>query len=107
MSTFDITRAWDGTRTVLDKTRSYHPTTPLTPEQQRAFIAKAKGQDKVIWTVVKAAGSITPRELQAKRPGMLLTSIRRSLNSLTNAGLLRKGEHVINSLGRPEYTWIA
>lgn len=105
---FDPCTQWDGTSIKLDKTRTYHQTTPLSPEQQRAFIAKAKGQDKRVWVALRALTTATPRQIHAHiKEAFGLNEVRRSLNTLTNAGLLRKGECVTNQLGRPEHQWIA
>ena len=104
---FDILTAWDGTSVKLDKLKSYHQTTPLSPEQARKYIAKSKSQDKVIWSMLKARGSATPRQLLASRPGMLLSSVRRSCDTLFNQGLIRRVKFEINELGRPESVWTA
>lgn len=105
MSAFDICAAWNGTSVKLDKLRSYHQTTPLSPEQVRAYIAKSKSQDRQLWSMLRACGSATPRQLLAKRPNMLISSIRRSLNTLTNKGILIKGRCVEGGMGHPEHVW--
>jgi len=102
---FDILTAWDGTSVKLDKLKSYHQTTPLSPEQARKYIAKSKSQDKELWVMLKARGSATPRQLLARRPNMLISSIRRSLNTLTNKGILIKGACVEGGMGHPEHEW--
>ena len=102
---FDILAAWNGTRTIIGREKSYHQTTPLSPEQARKYIAKSKSQDKELWVMLKARGSATPRQLLARRPNMLISSIRRSLNTLTNKGILIKGSCVEGGMGHPEHEW--
>ena len=102
---FDILTAWDGTSVKLDKLKSYHQTTPLSPEQARQYIAKSKSQDKAVWAMMMACKTSTPRQLLARRPNMLISSIRRSLNTLTNKGILIKGACVEGGMGHPEHEW--
>lgn len=106
---FTITpQVWNGTSEKLTKRRSYHPTTPLTNDQQADYISKAKGQDKNVLAELKL-GRGTPREIYARMnsqgKAILLTSVRRSLDSLGNLGMAKKVDMVTNDLGRPETVW--
>lgn len=106
---FTITpKVWNGTSEKLTKGRSYHPTTPLTNDQQAEYIAKAKGQDKKVLEELKL-GRGTPREIfarmNAQGKAILLNSVRRSLDTLWNLGIAKKVDMVTNDLGRPETVW--
>lgn len=108
METFDICRAWNGTSIKLDKSRSYHPTTPLTNDQQAEYIAKAKGQDMEVLAELKINRG-TPRQVYArlneKGIPVLLTSVRRSINTLFNAGQVKRVAWERNELRHREAVW--
>lgn len=106
---FTITpQVWNGTSEKLTKRRSYHPTTPLTNDQQAEYIAKAKGQDKEVLEELKL-GSGTPRQiyarLNAKGKAILLTSVRRSADTLSNEGRIKRIGWHRNELKRREAVW--
>lgn len=103
---FDPCINWNGCSEKLDKARSYHTTTPLTPEQQRMFIAKAKGQDKEVLAYLQLVKKATPTQVHQQFAGkMLKSSVRRTLNTWTNRGVLRKGEAVPGPYKHVEHEW--
>lgn len=106
---FTITpQVWNGTSEKLTKRRSYHPTTPLTNDQQADYISKAKGQDKKVLEELKL-GRGTPRQvyarLNANGTSMLLTSVRRSIDTLSNEGKIKRVDWHMNELKRREAVW--
>jgi hypothetical protein len=89
----------------------YWPTTPLPIAQLADAIKRAEQQDEAVLAIFRSVGgSLTPSQVQSIGVGnglhWLLTSVRRSMTNLTNAGVLvhlhdtRPGPH-----GRPEGLW--
>jgi len=91
--------------------RPYWPTTPLPIAQLADAIKRAEQQDEAVLAIFRSVGgSLTPSQVQSigecNGRGWLLTSVRRSMTNLTNAGVLvhlhdtRPGPY-----GRPEGLW--
>jgi hypothetical protein len=95
--------------------RAYYQTTPLTTEQLTQAFREAGAQDDLVLAVYRTAatigtGLLSPSQVHAagrvRGSQWLLTSVRRSIATLTEAGVLfktdtcRMGPH-----GRPEYCW--
>jgi hypothetical protein len=102
---FNITTAWNGTREVLGRTRSYHDTLhlPDAPEREK----KCGKQDAAILRAMQMMRTATPSEVHTYFAGAyLLTSVRRSMTNLTERGRLRKLEQVPGPCGSPETRWM-
>lgn len=87
---------------------AYFNTTGLTGRQLVAAARVAKGQDAAVLEVFHGAGRpLSPSEVHARMPGrVLLTSVRRAISNLTNAGALVKlDSHTDGPHGRPEGLW--
>jgi hypothetical protein len=89
--------------------RSYHNTTGSGGGTLDKYEAKARTQELAVsrWFVMHA-GDYTPSEVWgAVFTRMVpLTSVRRAMTNLTNAGVLEKTEKQRAGLyGRPEYAW--
>jgi len=87
---------------------SFHNTTGLTGRQLIAASRVAKGQEAAVLEVFHAAGrALSPSEVHARMPGrVLLTSVRRAISNLTNAGALVKLDQVQpGPFGQPEHLW--
>jgi hypothetical protein len=73
------------------------------------FNARAKAQDRAILDVFADLGALTPSQAwhAVSRYNWPLTSVRRSITTLTASGRLRKLEHKVTGYyGRPEHVWI-
>lgn len=88
----------------------FYPTTPLSADQLRGAIATAEMQDEAVLAIFRSTSQpLAPS--QVWRIGCdggrawLLTSVRRSINTLTNAGVLaRTPELHSGPYGRPEHS---
>lgn len=88
------------------------PTTPLTREQMAAALRTVDRQDEAVLAIFRHH---VERELAASQAweiarqhgqSTLLTSVRRSINTLTNCRVLERGERIHDGPnGRPERTW--
>jgi Fe2+ or Zn2+ uptake regulation protein len=91
----------------------YYNTTALRGNDLRRAIGSAKGQDERIYALMKALNSkLTPLEVHRNYekhfPLTPITSIRRSMNTLTKNGLLIKLEtKKLEVYGAPNYQWRA
>jgi hypothetical protein len=92
------------------KRRSYYDTTriPLTELAQAA--RRAEMQDDAVLAVFRAHLVMAParclEQLHAAGVPILITSVRRSISSLTSAGVLRKSpETVPGPYGAKEHLW--
>ena len=93
---------------------TYHNTLAHEGEQLRSYEAKAMTQDERIlwwldnmnWFDSRDQGW-TPSELNKEcLPNAPITSVRRSMNSLTNQGkLIKTDEQRMGPFGRPETVW--
>ena len=105
---FAITPAvWNGKSERLGKQRSYHPTISVNDEPERE--AMCSQQDGWVlkslqWHRNPATASQIHKELMGD---MLLSSIRRSLNTLMRKGLVRKVGTIPGPYKHPETTWTA
>lgn len=100
------------TQLVLDlPLRRYFPTVPLSPEALAEAVLQAKEQDAAVLALFDAhPGPMPPSEVwqlgQAHGRRWLLTSVRRSINTLTRAQVLVKLADTVPGLyGRPEHLW--
>jgi len=88
---------------------TYHNTLAHDGDQLREYQAKALRQDDVIlaWFEERYSYGFTPSAINLLvLPNAPLTSVRRSLNTLTNEGKLVKTDETRNSeWGRPEHVW--
>lgn len=102
---FDLTR-----RPRRDRAAFYN-TTGLTGDGLAQATTNARKQDVLVLTIFRGArGALTPSEVwrQGAENGSdwLLTSVRRSMNTLTREGLLEKCETLRDGpFGRGEHTW--
>ncbi len=89
----------------------FYNTTVETGERLKPYAAAAKSQDDIILSFFtsKYNKEFTPEEvwnLNATLHCAPITSIRRSITSLTSAEfLIKTGNRKISSLGRPAHTW--
>jgi Fe2+ or Zn2+ uptake regulation protein len=88
---------------------SYHQTqTGLSDEQVASFTAQAARQEEAILAYFKTnPGEYSPETIQEKvLPQAPITSVRRAMTNLTEAGLLKKtGRKEAGRYGRPVGTW--
>ena len=90
----------------------YWPTTPLTREQLAGAIKIAEQQDEAVLAIFRGHHGQSLAPSQVWQIGLnggrywLLTSVRRSITNLTNAGVLQRvpGTHA-GPYGRPEHVW--
>ena len=92
------------------KARSYFDSTFLPRAQLAQAIARAEQQDEQVLAVFRACARLTPsacqRELESLGVSMLLTSVRRSITTLTDAGALRKtADKLPGPYRMPEFVW--
>jgi Fe2+ or Zn2+ uptake regulation protein len=95
----------------MQQTLSFHNTTNLIGQQLQDSIQTAERQDEVIEKIfIQAANALSPSKVHSycemKGYNYLLTSVRRTINTLTNAGkLAHTGKSVTSPYGRPEGLW--
>lgn len=92
----------------MSATVPFHDTIGLSPRQLIAASRVAKGQEAAVLDVFHAAGRpLSPSEVHARMPGrVLLTSVRRAMSNLTNAGALVKLDSLVDGpFGKPEHRW--
>lgn len=92
------------------KVRSYYDSTCLPVSALVAAITRAKGQDDQVLATFRAHAVLTPsacqRHLEAAGVRILLTSVRRSISTLTGAGVLVKTSiKRTGPFGAAEYEW--
>lgn len=92
--------------------RSYFNTVCESGQLLFDFEKKAKGQDLIVLNVfaAKSGHSFTPADIEAllleKGETMLLTSIRRSISSLTDRGyLIKTGDKKPGKWNRNNFKW--
>lgn len=90
----------------------YWPTTPLSLSQLAGAIRIAEQQDEAVLAIFRAlhSSSLAPSQVwqtgTANGRHWLLTSVRRSITNLTNAGVLVRASRLHDGpYGRPEHTW--
>jgi len=89
---------------------SYHNTTHSTGSELDQYEAKAKTQEDRImdWFKSQSRGYCSPALIHAQvfHQSVPITSVRRAMTNLANAGELEKTDlQVKGPYGRPEYTW--
>lgn len=92
----------------MSATVPFHDTIGLSPRQLIAASRVAKGQEAAVLDVFHAAGRpLSPSEVHARMPGrVLLTSVRRAISNLTNAGALVKLDQTVpGPYSMPEHLW--
>lgn len=93
---------------------SYHNTTSEGGESLRTYRQIARGQDREVldFFATRKTNPSTPSEVHdalyaGQRGNTPLTSVRRAITNLTNAGLLKKTNLKKRGVyGRPEGCWI-
>ena len=92
----------------------YYNTTGLTGSELEQSTEEAKSQDQVILSIFKECAAdkyISPfyvkSVLEARNRNILITSIRRSITTLTNENKLVKSDKATlkGVYGRPNYGW--
>lgn len=85
----------------------YFNTTNETGETLKTYRAKAAEQDARILAIMQDIGVASPSQVhKAMNTTAPLTSVRRAMTNLTNAGKLTKMEHkIVGPFGRREHTW--
>lgn len=105
----DLDYAWRPRQTRA----AYFNTTALTGEALASARKAAKGQDVLVLAILRArAVPMTPsdvwRAASSAGSDLLLTSVRRSMSTLTREQLLVKLETTAEGpFGRPERQWVA
>jgi len=92
----------------MSATVPFHNTLGLTGRQLVAASRVARGQEAAVLDVFHAAGRpLSPSEVHARMPGrVLLTSVRRAISNLTNAGALVKLDQTVpGPYSMPEHLW--
>lgn len=92
----------------MSATFPFHNTAGLTGRQLIAAARVARGQEAAVLDVFRAAGRpLSPSEVHARMPGrVLLTSVRRAISNLTQAGALVKLDQMQSGpFGMPEHLW--
>lgn len=91
---------------------TYYNTTQETGQDLREFQQKAQTQDSTIATFfeLNPGQMFTPWEIQSLAftpPAPPITSVRRSMNTLTRAGLIEKTRHLkeVGEYGRRSFAW--
>lgn len=81
------------------KQRSYYDTTHLSPLKLTAAIATAETQDAAVLAVFRTVRQAAPSKvleiIEEHRGRILITSVRRSIASLTRDGLLVKTDTLV------------
>jgi len=88
----------------------YYNTTELEPEQVKRYTKKAVSQDDAILEYFRSHpfdSGLTPSDINnAVLPLAPITSVRRAMTNLTNAGVLVKTSELrTGPYGRPEGVW--
>lgn len=91
---------------------TYYNTNSEVGEQLNNAVKAASVQDNTVYNIVKSKGTATAWHIYSDllfigKSGILITSIRRSLNTLEKNGKVRKVQQVKNHFGRKEWTWQA
>ena len=86
---------------------TYYNTTRMSGSDLSEAKKKAASQDAIILEFFQAGGSWTPSEVnRVLLQNTPITSVRRSITNLTEAGLLVKTEEQrMGPYKRPEYVW--
>lgn len=87
---------------------NYHNTTHSTGSELAGYEAKAANQEDVILKMFDNLGvGCTPSDVQTMAlPNAPITSVRRAMTNLTDAGKLTKTTNQrMGGWGRPEYVW--
>lgn len=96
-----------------DRTEAYYNTTDEVGDQLKQHRRKAVEQDTAVLEFYSCLAAASPSQCHEMliKAGVIsgatpLTSIRRSITSLTTRGLLVKtDQRVIGAYGRPEFCW--
>lgn len=94
-----------------NKITMFYNSTSLTGQELKQAVSIASKQDEAITLIFRTGKPYTPSEIMTlcNRAGhsYLLTSVRRSITSLTDRGVLRNtGNFKQGPYGRPEGVWI-
>ena len=89
---------------------TYHNTTNESGQQLRLYQKAAMNQDTKIIELIKfyRLEKFSPKDINLLYPvaGTPITSIRRSINTLTKRGELTKTDEKVPGIyGRPEHVW--
>jgi Fe2+ or Zn2+ uptake regulation protein len=92
---------------------TFYNTSNETNPQLNEFRKVAEKQDAKVLNVLQKHGELTAwqvvnkiaAESMAYEKGMLLTSVRRSLNTLYKHGVIMKSKQVVNHFKRKEWKW--
>ena len=89
---------------------TYYNTNSEVGEQLNKAVKAANVQTEKVYNILNGKGTATAWHIYSDisfigQKGMLITSIRRSLNTLEKEGKVRKVEQVRNHFGRKEWTW--
>lgn len=87
--------------------RVYFSTTRLPPEELAQAIAAAADQTERVLAVFRARVALTPSQAHGYMPGNApITSIRRAISVLTDAGALVKTDrYLVGPHGAKEHVW--
>lgn len=106
---FAITpEVWNGTSERLGRKRSYHATISVPDEPEREM--KAGNQDYAVLVALTRLGTATASQVHkdiSVVDTILLSSVRRSLNTLFRKGRIRKVGSVPGPFKHPEVEWMA
>lgn len=88
----------------------FYQTTRLAPSELAEALARAGMQDESVLLIYRVHGALSPsacwQHYQDQGRQAPLTSIRRSITTLTNAGaLVKTGLQVPGLYGSPEHVW--
>lgn len=89
----------------------FYQTIPLTSAELKKAVRDAKKQEEAIYTLFeKSGGCYSPSQVTQlmERAGRVwpITSVRRAMTDLTDAGKLEKTEETVRGQwGKPEYKW--
>lgn len=91
----------------LSARRVYFQTTRLNPDELDKAIAAAEDQTHRVLAVFRARVALTPSQAHGYMPDRApLTSIRRAITVLTDAGALVKTDRQLTGpYGKPEHVW--
>ena len=92
---------------------TFYNTSNETNPQLQEFSKVAENQNAKVLNVLQKHGELTAWQVANKiaaeskvyEKGMLLTSVRRSLNTLYKQGKIMKSKQVVNHFKRKEWTW--
>lgn len=86
---------------------SYHNTTEVSEELEFEHEEKAITQDQEVLNVFREymLPMTVYQAFDVSKTNMMMSSFKRSVSNLYNAGLLEKGDKVMERYGRENYTY--